>query len=235
MGIDAILEKLKILADPDTRAGMGRFGIDPDKALGVRIPHLRLLAKEIGKDHDLARRLWRIDMRETRILAALVDEPDKVDEMQMEAWVAAFWDWEVCDQCCMNLFEKTPFAWVKALEWSARSEEFVKRAGFVLMARLAVSDKRTADPAFEAFLPIIEREADDDRNMVKKAVNWALRQIGKRNLSLHRLSMAAAERIRSRGTRAAKWIAADALREFRDEKILARLRARTGKNFDAKE
>lgn len=226
MHLDDILEHLQSLADPDALEGMARYGIGTQRALGVRIPHLRRLAKRIGTDHALAAQLWAAAYRETRILASMVDDPAQVSEEQAEAWAADFADWEVCDQCCMNLLAYLPFARRKAVEWAGRNEEFVKRAGFVLMARLAVSDKQAGDDVFQAFLPIIVREAGDGRNFVRKAVNWALRQIGKRNLALNAKAIAAAEEISSMEAKPARWVASDALRELTSEPVQERLRAR---------
>lgn len=220
---DEIIARLESLSDPDSIAGMARFGITPEKAYGVRIPQLRAIAKETGRDLALAKRLWRTDTRETRILASLVYPPAEATEELLESWAAVFTYWEICDACCMNLFEKTPFAWTKADEWSARGEEFVKRAGFVLMARLAVSDKKAPDEKFVHYFDAIRREAGDNRVMVKKGVNWALRQIGKRNKALNRKAIAAAREIRDMGLPAARWIASDALRELESGAVRARL------------
>jgi 3-methyladenine DNA glycosylase AlkD len=227
---DTILEKLHENANPTAVDGMKKYGITPSDALGVSIPVLRSIAKDTGKDHELALALWEIDLRETRILASMVDEPTKVTTEQMDMWVGDFDYWEICDQCCMNLFEKTSLAWHKAFEWSGKQEEFVKRAGFVMMARLAVSDKQAPDEAFLAFFPVIEREAVDGRNMVKKAVNWALRQIGKRSLYLNKRATECAERIGEIDSKSAGWIASDALRELRSEKVLERLKSKVVKN-----
>lgn len=184
MQSDDILKRLKSLSDPRAVEGMAKYGITPERTYGVSIPNLRKIAKETGKDHELAKKLWESNIRETRILACMTDDPEMVSEEQMENWVKDFDYWEICDQCCMNLFEKTKFAYQKSIEWSSRDEEFVKRAGFVLMARLAFSDKKADDERFEKFFPIIKREATDNRNFVKKAVNWALRQIGKTEFKL---------------------------------------------------
>ena len=227
---DTILEKLHENANPNAVDGMKKYGITPSEALGVSIPILRSIAKEIRKDHELALALWEIDLRETRILASMVDEPSKVTTEQMDLWVSDFDYWEICDQCCMNLFEKTSLARDKAFEWSGKQEEFVKRAGFVMMARLAVSDKQAPDEPFLAFFPVIEREAVDGRNMVKKAVNWALRQIGKRSLYLNNRATECAERIGKLDSKSARWIASDALRELRSEKVLERLKCKAVKN-----
>jgi 3-methyladenine DNA glycosylase AlkD len=222
-----ILQQLKSLSNPESVAGMARFGINPNNTYGVSIPALRKIARETGKDHALAQKLWQSGIHEARILAGMVDEPGKVTWEQMEEWAADFDSWDVCDQVCSNLFDKTDFAYQKAHEWSGRKEEFVKRAGFVLMAALAVHDKRAGDEKFLEFLPIIKREAVDDRNFVKKAVNWALRQIGKRNLNLNTAATETARDIQETDSKAAKWVASDALRELTDETIQKRLH---GKN-----
>jgi 3-methyladenine DNA glycosylase AlkD len=215
---------MRRLARPGGREGMARFAINPDRALGVRIPDLRRFAREIGTDHRLALSLWRTRIHEARILASMIDDPAAVTEGQMESWAGDFDSWDLCDQCCGNLFDKTPLAHRKALEWAARDQEFVKRAGFATMAWSAVHDKKAADATFLEFLPIIEREADDDRNFVKKAVNWALRQIGKRNRPLNRAAVSVARRLAKRNnSRASRWIGTDALRELTSEAVRSRL------------
>jgi 3-methyladenine DNA glycosylase AlkD len=221
-----ILRTLKSHYKPENIEGMARFGIVAKEAYGVPAPALRKLAREIGRDHALAQRLWASGIHDARVLAALIDDPAQVTEEQMESWVGDFDNWGVCDACCGVLFDRTEFAYRRAVEWSRRDEEFVKRAGFALMACLAVHDKEAGDRQFERFLPIIEREATDERNFVKKAVNWALRQIGKRNMRLNRKALETAERIRALDSRAARWIAADALRELRGEAVQKRLRER---------
>jgi 3-methyladenine DNA glycosylase AlkD len=183
------------------------------------------MAREIGTDHRLAGRLFSSGVHEARILASMIDDPNRVTEAQADRWARAFDSWDVCDQCCMNLFRKTRFARAKAIEWSERDEEFVKRAAFALMATLAVHDKAAPDAAFKEFLPIIEREATDERTYVRKAVNWALRQIGKRNLVLNRAAVAAARRIARIDSKAARWIAADARRELTGDAVQAKLRS----------
>ncbi len=218
-----IVEKLKSLSNPGAVESMGKYGITPKNAYGVSIPNLRKLAKEVGTDHKLAQQLWTANIRETRILASMIDDPEMVTEGQMERWVKAFDYWEICDQCCMNLFEKTGFAYQKAIEWSSNEEEFIKRAGFVLMARLAVSDKKAEDKLFEGFLPIIEREAGDNRNFVKKAVNWALRQIGKRNRNLNKKAIETARKMQKVDSRSARWIASDAIRELTSKSVQERI------------
>lgn len=224
--LDAIHRRLQEQRDPAAVAGMARYAITGPEVFGVKVPVLRAMAKEAGRDHALAAQLWAYPSRETRILATMIDHWRWVDEPQMEAWAADFDTWELCDQACGNLFAYTPFAYAKALEWSARPEAFVKRAGFVLMADLAHRDKKTADEALAAFLPIIEREAADDRNFVKKAVNWALRDIGKRNLSLNAQAIAVAERLIARSEPAARWNGRDARRELTSDKVQAALRRR---------
>ena len=219
-----IIEKLKSVSNPDAVGGMARFGIIPENTFGVSIPNLRKIAKETKKNHALAQQLWESGFRETMILASMIDEPEMVTEEQMEKWVLDFDYWEICDQCCMNLFEKTGFAYEKAIEWSLRDEQFVKRAGFVLMARLAVSDKKADDSRFEQFFPMMLREVDDERNFVKKAVNWALRQIGKRNLALNEKVIETAMEIQKIDSKSARWIASDAIRELSGEVVQKRLR-----------
>jgi 3-methyladenine DNA glycosylase AlkD len=218
MTYSQIIETLEALANPANVAGMARYGISPTGTLGVPMPILRKMAKEIGHRHDLADALWRSAIHEARILAALIDDPGKVTDEQMERWVRDIDSWDVCDQLCSNLFSRTALAGEKAAAWSGRPETYVKRAGFVLMACLAVHDKKADDGLFVRFLPLIVREAGDDRNFVKKAVNWALRQIGKRNPVLNRLSVETAREIQKRDAKSARWIAADALRELTDEK-----------------
>ena len=203
---------------------MAKFGINTKKAYGISLYVIRSMAKEIGKNHELAQRLWSSGIHEARILAGMVDDPKQVTKNQMERWVKDFDSWDVCDQVCSNLFDKTPFAYKKVFEWSKRNEEFVKRAGFVLMACLSVHDKKADDKQFEQFFPIIKREANDDRNFVKKAVNWALRQIGKRNLNLNKKAIETAENIKKMDSKAARWIASDAIRELTSEKTQKRLK-----------
>jgi 3-methyladenine DNA glycosylase AlkD len=224
MNYHQVIDKLKSLADPDYLEGMATFAIHTDRALGVSAPRMRKLAKEIGSNHKLAIELWKSSIHEARVVAALIDDPKLVTESQMNDWVRQFDNWGVCDACCCVLFDKTPFAWDKAIEWAGRKEEFVKRAGFVLMAALAVHNKEAPDKDFLPFFNIIKRHADDERNFVKKAVNWALRQIGKRNLRLNKKAVAFAKEIRRIDSSAARWIAADALRELTSRKVHARLR-----------
>jgi 3-methyladenine DNA glycosylase AlkD len=224
MQYENVMNKLKSLANPEAVKGMARFGISPKNTYGVSIPNLRKMAKETGTNHDLTVRLWDSKIHEARILASLVDDPKMVTEDQMEKWAKGFDSWDVCDLCCGNLFDKTKHAYKKAVEWSSRDEEFVKRAGFVLMATLAVHDKKAQDEDFLKFFPLMIREATDNRNYVKKGVNWALRQIGKRNFSLNKKAIKTAEKIKTMEAKAAKWIAADAIRELKSESVQNRLR-----------
>jgi len=221
---DEILRRLQSLADPKAVEGMARFGINPKNTLGVSIPNLRAIAKEAGRNHFLAEQLWFSGVHEARILAGMIESPEMVTEKQMDRWVKAFDSWDVCDQVCSNLFDKTPFAFQKAFEWSKRSEEFVKRAGFVLMATLTVHDKKAKDEVFLKFLPLIKRESTDDRNVVKKAVNWALRQIGKRSIKLNEAAIETAKKIQGLNSKSARWIASDALRELTSDAVQVRLR-----------
>lgn len=227
MRVEDIIKKLEAMENPANVAGMARFGIVTKKAFGISAPDLRSFAKEIKKQtadrHQLALDLWQTGIHEARAIAYLIDDPKKVAERQMEAWVKDFDNWAICDGTCGHLFCKTGFAYQKAFEWSAREEEFIKRAGIVLMAWLAVHDKKADDEQLAKFLPVLEEKSDDDRNLIKKAVNWALRQIGKRNLALNRLAVETAEKIKRRNTKPARWIASDALRELRNEKTLLRI------------
>jgi 3-methyladenine DNA glycosylase AlkD len=217
--------ELHALGDPVAREGQARFGIQTRRAVGIAVPALRAIARREGRDHQLALALWDSGIHEARILAGFVDDPAAVTEAQMEAWAAEFDSWDLVDQVCSGLFDRTPLAWSKAVEWAGRDEEFVKRAGFSLMAALAVHDKRAPDERFRQLFPLIEREAADPRNFVKKAVNWALRGIGKRSLSLNAQAVETALRIQATGTGAARWIASDALRELRNPQVLARIRS----------
>lgn len=209
-----ILRLLKTHANPRNVEGMARYGINTRNTLGVTIPFLRSLARAHRRQHDLALALWRSDVHEARILASLVDDPARVTPAQMESWIADVDSWDLCDQVCNNLFRSTAHARAKALAWSRRKPEYVRRAGFVLMATLAVHDKAARDADFDAFFSAIRRGARDERNFVRKAVNWALRQIGKRNPALRRKAIALGRELAGRNSAAARWIAKDALREL---------------------
>ena len=203
---------------------MARFGIDTTRAVGVTVTELRRFARDLGHDHELAAALWASGVHEARLLASLVDEPAMVSEAQMEAWVADLDSWDVCDGVCGNLFDRTPLALDKAVEWSSREPEFQKRAAFALMASAAVHRKDLPDAAFASLLPVIRAQAIDERNYVKKAVSWALRQIGKRSSGLNSQAVRTAEQIERIDSRAARWVARDALRELRSDAVQARLR-----------
>jgi 3-methyladenine DNA glycosylase AlkD len=224
MNKSEILHKLNQFPTPKGKEHMSRVGLPADKALGITIQDLRNLAKEIGKDHALSLELWNEELHEAKLLAVLLAEPKKVTEELMEAWASQLYSWDITDHCCNNLFDKTPFAYTKAVEWTSRSEEFVKRAGFTLIATLGVHDKKAKDAQFEAFFTPILQQATDERNYVKKAINWALRQIGKRNMNLNQKAIQIALSLQKMPSPAAKWIAADALRELKNERIQTRLK-----------
>jgi 3-methyladenine DNA glycosylase AlkD len=227
MTVDEIIKKLESLGTPENVAGMAKFGIVTKKAFGVAAPDLKNLAKEIKKQtknrHELALELWQTEIHDARAIAYLIDDPKQVTAEQMDSWAADFDNWAICDSTCGSLFSYTPLAYDKAFEWSEREEEFVKRAGICLMAWLAVHDKKADDEKIAKFLPILEQKSGDERNFIKKAVNWSLRQIGKRSLFLNKLAIETAERIKLQNTKPARWIAADALRELQNEKIQERL------------
>ena len=225
---DDVLHAMKSIGKQEALKGMSRFGIKTENALGLSVPQLRALAKKIGMKHELAESLWRTGIHEARILAGMIDDPVKVTSGQMERWVTQFDSWDVVDGACGNLFDKTPFAVEKAKEWTAREAEYEKRAGFVLMAELAVHDKKMPDKTFLEFLPFIVREASDERNFVKKAINWALRQIGKRNLQLNAAAIRTCKQLHTVGSRSARWIAADAMRELTSPSVQKRLKGQPG-------
>jgi 3-methyladenine DNA glycosylase AlkD len=203
---------------------MAYFGVQATIANGVSAQLLHKLAREIGKDHLLANELWACEVHEAKILASLIGEPEKATASEMEVWARAFDSWDIVDTACCYLYAGSKFAWKKAQDWSHRRELFVKRAGFALVAYLSYKDKQSPDEKFTEFLKVVEGESDDDRHFVKRAVNWALRNIGKRNLKLNREAIRVAEKLRKRDSRAARWIAADALRELRSESVQRRLR-----------
>jgi len=224
MDSQSILTKLKKLSDPKVLECMSRYGINTSKALGVPIPKIRFLAKEIGKNHELALDLWDIDFHETKFLASMIDDPKMLTSQQMENWVRDFDSWDVCDQTCNNLFRKSPLAYNKSFDWCKRDEEFVKRAGYVLIAVLAVHDKTRNDEDFLNFMPVIYNGSRDERIYVKKAVNWALRQIGKRSLILNKKAIECAIDISKMDFKSSRWIATDALRELKNPKIIGRIK-----------
>jgi 3-methyladenine DNA glycosylase AlkD len=218
------LRELQRLADTKVRAKMAYFGVHVPKAYGISAPVLHGLAGQIGKDHHLARKLWTTGIHEATILATLIGEPGKVTASEMDRWVRGFNSWDVVDAACCYLYAHAKPAWSKAIAWSRRHEEFVKRASFSLVAYLSYKDKTASDAQFVRFLRVIEREAHDERKFVKKAVNWALRNIGKRNARLNREAIRAAERIRRQDSSVARWIAADALRELKSDAVQKRIR-----------
>ena len=221
---EAVLRELRALGEVRNVEGMASFGIVAKNVYGVSKPKMDVLARQIGRNRPLALELWDSGVHDARILAGMIDDPSQVTPAQMEKWVRHFDNWDVCDGTCCHLFVFCEPAWAKAVEWSRRDEEFVKRAGFALMAYLAYRDKSAPDAKFLRLLHIIEKHSDDDRNFVRKAVNWALRNIGKRNVRLNRAAIGAAERIRRQNSRPARWIAGDALRELHSAAVQVRLR-----------
>ncbi|AGK61709.1 putative DNA alkylation repair enzyme [Archaeoglobus sulfaticallidus PM70-1] len=227
MSVDEIIKELESLGSKKNVEGMQRFGITSRaKILGVSKPELREIAKKIGKNQELSIELWESGIHEARILACMIADPEKFTDDLMDRWVSEIDNWDLCDQCAMNLFWKTKHAYKKAMVWCQSDCEFTKRAGFALMAKLAISDKKADDRKFEQFFPIIKREASDNRNYVKKAVSWALRQIGKRNPDLNKKAIETAKEIQKINSRSAKWIASDAIRELTSEAVQERFKKR---------
>ena len=224
MNHTAILKKLKTLGKKKNRDGMARFGINTQKAFGVSVPDMRAIAKEVGRDRSVARKLWDSGYHEARIVASMIDVPGEVTEEQMDEWVLEFNSWDLCDQVISNLFRKTVYADRKAREWCKREEEFVRRAGYVMIAMLAVSDKKADDEFFVKYFPLIKKGATDNRNFVKKGVNWAVRQIGKRNLGLNKKAIALCCEIEEIDSPSARWIAKDAIRELDSKEVKERLK-----------
>ncbi len=222
MEFTEVMERLKAAGRPEQLAGMARYGLTGEKRLGVCMPDIRKLAKEIKSDHGLALRLWKTGIPDAMILAAIVDDPKQITREQTEEWVVGISSWDVCDQLCMTL-DKLSFADEFVEAWSSREEEFVKRAAFALIACLAWHDKAATDEQFIGFLSIIKDGSTDERNFVKKAVNWAFRNIGKRNRELNKAALSSAREIQEMDSLAARWIARDAIRELASEQIQARL------------
>jgi 3-methyladenine DNA glycosylase AlkD len=223
-----VLAELRKHGEQRNVEGMARFGIRAEKIYGVSKPKMDAIAKAIGKNHDLGLKLWNTGIHDAKLLGMLICHAERVTSGQMERWVRKFDNWDVCDGTCCHLFVDASPAWEKAFAWSSRKKEFEKRAGFAMAAYLAIHDKTAKEDAYRRFLKVIEREAWDERNFVRKAVNWALRNIGKRNRRLNRDAIAAAKRIRKEGTSAGRWIAADALRELKSEAVQTRLRQKDG-------
>lgn len=222
------IELVKILKSKSNKKnviGMAKFGMTSTNRLGVSVPDMRKIAKQNGKDHSVALELWDTRIPEAQIVAGLIAEPEKLTEEQMEHWVKDINSWDVCDQVCMNLFDKSPFAWKKIHEWSSRDEEFVKRTAFSLIACIAWHDKTLPDEKLIELFPLIKREATDERNFVKKAVNWALRHIGKKNKNLNKAAIKLAKEIKQIDSKSARWIATDAIRELESEKVQKRLKS----------
>jgi len=221
--VSEVMGELTAQADPAQLDGMSRYGITIEKRLGVKVPQMRVIAKQTGKDHQLALALWETGIAEAMIVAAMVDMPAEVTEAQMEAWVVDFNSWDVCDQVCMNLFEKTPLVWDKVRDWSKREEEYVKRAAYALIACLAWHDKGASDENFIALLPLIKSGATDERNYVKKAVSWALRNTGKRNSNLNAIALQTAQDLKEMDSKPARWIGSDAVRDLTSDATRRRL------------
>lgn len=219
-----IVARIKSQYNPKNIGGMARFGISTKGTYGLSIPTLRKMAKEIGQNHSLALLLWKTKIHEARLLAGFIGDPTELTSSQMDAWVSDFDSWDVCDQVCGGLFDKHPLAHKKAKEWSKSEKEFTRRAGFALIAALCVHDKKATNVQFLSFLPLIKKYSFDSRNFVRKAVNWALRQIGKRNLALNKAAISAAKEIHSQNTKSARWIANDALRELQSPTVQKRLK-----------
>lgn len=222
--VDFILSELKSISEPAYLEKMAHFGIDVSKALGIRVPNIRALARQVGKNQELSLMLWETGIHEARLLASFIGDYKQVNETQINAWTNDFNSWDICDQACGNLFVKTPYFKSKVFEFSQAEAVFVKRTGFVLMAEAAVHLKKEPNETFLSFLPIIEREAYDNRNFVKKAINWALRQMGKRNAALHAHAVKTANNILAQNNKNANWVALDALRELQSEKVLEKLK-----------
>jgi len=224
MNYEDVMKKLNLMKNPKNVEGMAKYGIKPENNLGISVTTIRNFAKVIGKNHELALKLWDSEIRDARMVAACIDDPKQVTKDQMEKWLKDFNSWDLCDHTCGHLFDKTPYAYEKAREWTKRTEEFQKRAGFALIAWLSVHDKKKDDLIFEQFFPLIIKQSTDDRNYVKKAVNWALRNIGKKNHNLNKKAIEVAKIIQKIDSKSAKWIAADAIRELTSEKIQERLK-----------
>jgi 3-methyladenine DNA glycosylase AlkD len=226
MDTDEVLKWLERRGTRRTVEGLPRYGIEAEHAFGVTMATLLALRKRLGTDHALSLTLWESGWYEARLLAALVGDPQRVTRRQMNAWAAGFENWGDCDTVCFHLFDRTPFAWEKARQWSTSPREFVKRGAFALMACLALHDKAAPDKRFLALLPLIEKGARDERNFVKKGVNWALRAIGRRNAALNAAAVAVAKRLAVSDEAACRWVGKDALRELMSSGVRSRLARR---------
>ncbi len=215
MDVQQVIQRLHALADPEKISSKERkFGIKAQNSLGIYQQDLKLLAKEIGRDNHLALALFETGIYEARILCSKIYDPACISAPQMNQWANTFENWEICDSFCMGVFAKSKYALAKAVEWSGHEHEFIKRAGFVIMAAYGFANKTAGNDVFEAFFPIIEREATDDRSYVKKAVNWALRNVGKRNVDLRNGAIVLAKRLLALESKPAKWVAGNALNEL---------------------
>jgi 3-methyladenine DNA glycosylase AlkD len=229
-----VLERLERRGGQRAREEMRtRYGIVAPKAYGVSMGTIQQLAKALGHDHALAAALWATGWYEARLLAAYVDQPERVTAAQMDRWAKDFDNWGVCDTLCFCLFDRTPHAWRKVEQWSRRRDEFVRRAAFALLASLALHDKRTGDAAFLRTLPLVERAAADERNFVKKGVSWALRGVGQRSAGLHAASMALATRLAGSDSAAARWVGKDTLRDLSRPLVARRFEARDARRARA--
>jgi 3-methyladenine DNA glycosylase AlkD len=220
--VEEIIREMRSMAIPEALEGMRRFAINVSDRIGLSVPQLRIIARRCGRNQELAEKLWDTGILDARILASLVGDPDAIRSSTLDRWTRDFNCWTVCDACCCNLFDRTPYAWTKIRKWAPDKREFVRRAAFATVAGLAVHDKAAPDRAFVDALRLVEEYSFDDRNFVRKAVNWALRNIGKRNERLLPHAIRSAERIRAQGSKPARWIAADALREWRIREERAR-------------
>jgi 3-methyladenine DNA glycosylase AlkD len=229
MQYENIIKELKNLENPDALIGMAKYGINTKNNLGISIYQLRNIAKKIGKNHEIALKLWESQIHDARLLACFVDDSKKITDKQMDNWANDFDSWDICDQACMSLFDRSPLAWLKVEEWSKSEKEFVRRGAFSLLAGLAVHEKTACNIKFMKFSSIIKIYSVDERNYVKKAVNWALRNIGKRNLFLNKKMLKLAEEISTINSKSARWIARDAIRELKSEKIQKRLKNKINK------
>lgn len=224
--VPEVMTWLKQTGSPQAAAGLSRYGLPTDRAFGISVAALRTYAKRIGTDHALALKLWKTGWLEARILASFLADPEKVTPAMMDDWCRDFDNWGTTDTACFTLFDRSPHAWKKAKQWVKRKPEFEKRAGFVLMACLAAHDKTATDPAFIAFLPLIEKGASDERNFVKKGVSWALRHIGHRNATLHAAAVKTATKLAASTDRTERWIGKDALRDLLRPAVMKKVKNR---------
>ncbi|MEI7640014.1 MAG: DNA alkylation repair protein [bacterium] len=227
-----VIKKIRSMANKKNVEGMARFGINSKNTLGVPMGRLRELAKKLKNEHTLALKLWASGIHEAKILASIIDDPEKVTEKQMDLWVKDFDSWDVCDQTCMNLFGNTKYAYKKVYAWAKRKEEFVRRASFAMIAVLAWHDEKAENEVFVKMLPLIKKYATDERNFVRKAVNWALRHIGKRNMALNKEALKTAKEMEKQASKTERWIAKDAIRELTSPKIQARVKLKTQQAYE---